>query len=413
MTLVVPFFFAHQPFRLAHPDLRKPAGIDLTPEELEANYFDEPLNKEIFYKVADKCYRPATSLILQLIKKHSGDDKPFRVNYGLSGTLLLQAEQYAPDLIDLWAELAATGLVEFSGETFYHSLAGMFDDNRVEFKLQVEKHRQHIQKLFGVTPTVFRNTEMMYNNGVATAAKELGFKGIVTEGVDWLMAGWRSPDFVYTSTDGLPVLLRNYRLSDDVGYRFSNKGWEGYPLTAEKFAGWLAGNTDPMVLLAMDYEALGEHMWSDTGIFDFIAALPGQVKHYPQLEWATPSQVVDRVPSIGQIDVPAFSTISWADKERDTSAWLGNAMQQYCYEEIKRLEKDVMASGDEYLIDVWRKMQTSDHLYYISDKAMSDGDVHQYFSAYGSVVDAFVRLHTATYDFSRRIHHLPPAAQSE
>jgi len=409
MTLVVPFFFAHQPFRLAHPDHRKPAGANLTPEELEENYFDEPLNKEIFYKVADKCYRPATKLILDQIKKHSGDDKPFRVNYGLSGTLLLQAEQYAPDLIDLWAELAATGLVEFSGETFYHSLSSMFDDGKVEFGRQVEKHREHIKKLFGVTPTVFRNTEMLYNNGVAAAVNELGFKGIVTEGVDWLMQGWRSPDFVYTSMDGLPVLLRNYRLSDDVGYRFSNKGWEGYPLTAEKFAGWLAGNTDPLVLLAMDYEALGEHMWADTGIFDFIASLPDQVSKYPQLEWATPSQAIDRIPTVGQIDVPAFSTISWADRERDTSAWLGNAMQQYCYEEIDRLSTAVMATGNRHVIDVWRKMQTSDHLYYISDKAMSDGDVHQYFSAYGSVVDAFVRLHTAIYDLARRIDHLPPA----
>ena len=216
-------------------------------------------------------------------------------------------------------------------------------------------HRQHIKKLFGVTPTVFRNTEMLYNNGVAAAVKELGFKGIVTEGVDWLMQGWRSPDFVYTSMDGLPVLLRNYRLSDDVGYRFSNKGWEGYPLTADKFAGWLAGNTDPLVLLAMDYEALGEHMWADTGIFDFLAALPDQVRQYPQLEWATPSQAVERIPTVGQIDVPVFSTISWADKERDTSAWLGNAMQQYCYEEIDRLETAVMATGDEKVIDVWRK----------------------------------------------------------
>lgn len=412
MTLVVPFFFAHQPFRLAPADRRKPAGTDITSDEFEANYFDETLNREIFNKVADKCYRPATRLILDLVKRHSGDEKPFRVNYGLSGTLLLQAERYAPDLIDLWRELASTGLVEFSGETFYHSLCSLYDDRNKEFRAQVEKHRAYVEKLFGVTPTVFRNTEMLYNNGVAAAVHELGYKGVVTEGVDWLMQNWRSPDFVYTSPDGLPVLLRNYRLSDDVGYRFSNRSWEGYPLTAEKFAGWIAGNTDPVVLLAMDYEALGEHMWADTGIFDFLSALPSQISHYPQLEWATPSQAVERVPPVGTIDVPAFSTISWADKERDTSAWLGNAMQQYCYEEIMRLKENALATADPKIIEAWRMMQTSDHLYYISDKAMSDGDVHQYFSAYGSVVDAFIRLHTAVYDLGRRIErslHKTPA----
>jgi alpha-amylase len=219
------------------------------------------------------------------------------------------------------------------------------------------------------------------------------------------MAGWRSPDFVYQSPTGLPILLRNYRLSDDVGYRFSNRAWDGYPLTAEKFAGWLAGNTDPMVLLALDYEALGEHMWADTGIFDFIEALPDQTAQFAQLEWATPSQVIERVPVSGQVEVPIFSTISWADKERDTSAWLGNEMQQFCYEEIKRLEDAIHATGDADYLNAWRLMQTSDHLYYISDKAMSDGDVHQYFSAYGTVVEAFVRLHTAVYDLKRRTEH--------
>jgi alpha-amylase len=404
MTLIVPFFFAHQPSRL-RPNEQRQSGIPVEPDKLEDYYFERDFNKEIFLKVADKCYRPATSMILELVTKHAHDDKPFRVAYGLSGTLLDQAEEFAPDLIETWQKLAATGLVEFTGETYYHSLAALFDDERIEFRDQVALHEAKIEKLFGKKPTIFRNTEMMYNNAIAATVQDIGYKGIITEGVDWLMAGWRSPDFVYTSPSGMPVMLRNYRLSDDVGYRFSNKGWEGYPLTAEKFAGWLAGNTDPMVLLALDYEALGEHMWADTGIFDFIKALPGQVGHFPQLEWATPSQAVERVPSAGQIDVPNFSTISWADRERDTSAWLGNEMQQYCYEEIKRMEDVVKATGDANVLHAWRLMQTSDHLYYISDKAMSDGDVHQYFSAYGSVVEAFVRLHTAVYDLKRRAEH--------
>jgi alpha-amylase len=404
MTLVIPFFFAHQPSRLWPAETRR-ANPPSAAKDLEAYYFEQAYDREIFLKVADKCYRPATRLILDLVRRYADREKPFRVSYGLSGTLLMQAERFAPDLIDLWKELAATGLVEFTGETYYHSLSSLYDDERAEFKEQVGLHQALIQNLFGQKTTFFRNTEMLYNNGVAAAVQDLGFSGIMTEGVDWLMAGWRSPDFVYTSPSGMPVLLRNYRLSDDVGYRFSNKGWPQYPLTAEKFAGWLAGNTDPLVLLAMDYEAIGEHMWADTGIFDFIGALPDQVANFPQLEWATPSQAVARIPSSGVVDVSPFSTISWADKERDTSAWLGNEMQQYCFEELKRMEPIVKAAGDPELLHIWRLMQTSDHLYYISSKAMSDGDVHQYFSAYGTIVEAFVRLHTAVHDLQVRAEH--------
>ncbi len=401
MTLIVPFFFAHQPFRLRPAEQRR-TDAALPPNALEDSYFDDKLDSEIFHKVAGKCYFPATRMILDMVREHQHHDKPFRVAYGLSGTLLAQARRYAPELLDLWKQLADTGLVEFTGETYYHSLAGLFDDERVEFRQQVEMHRDAIREHFGVTPTVFRNTEMMYNNAVASAVQSLGYKGIITEGVDWLMAGWRSPDFVYQATCGLPVLLRNYRLSDDVGYRFSNKSWGGYPLTAEKFAGWLAGNTDPLVLLAMDYEALGEHIWADTGIFDFVRALPSQTAHFPQLEYSTPADAIARVPLGGEIDVPVMATISWADQERDTSAWLGNEMQQFCYEELKRMEPIIRATNSPDFLHVWRLMQTSDHLYYVSSKAMSDGDVHQYFSAYGSVVEAFVRLHTAVYDLRRR-----------
>ena len=402
MTLIVPVFFAHQPFRLRAPEERRAAG-PLASGRLDDVYFDDALNRDIFLKVAHQCYVPATRLLLDLVRRHAGREKPFRVAYGLSGTLLAQARRYAPNLLDLWKALADTGLVEFTGETYYHSLAGLFDDERVEFQAQARMHRETIQALFGQTPSVFRNTEMLYNDAIAATVQDLGYHGIMTEGVDWLMAGWRSPDYVYHSPSGLPVLLRNYRLSDDIGYRFADRTWDGYPLTAEKFAGWLARNTDPMVLLALDYEALGEHIGADTGIFDFIAALPEQAARFPQLEWATPSQALARIPPSGRVDVPIYSTISWADQERDTSAWLGNEMQQFCYEEIKRLEPALRARDDADLLNVWRLVQTSDHLRYISDKAMGSGDVHQYFSAYGTVVEAFVRLHTAVYDLKRRV----------
>ena len=221
MTLVVPFFFAHQPYRL-RPVASRPPQTPPAPADLDDFYFDDALNREIFLKVAGRCYRPATRLISDMVRKHAARQKPFRVAFGLSGTLLSQAKRYAPDLLDLWKELADTGLVEFTGETYYHSLSGLFDDGRAEFRAQVTQHREAVGDLFGQSPTMFRNTEMLYNNAIAACVQELGYSGILTEGVDWLMAGWRSPDYVYAAPCGLPVLLRNYRLSDDIGYRFAD-----------------------------------------------------------------------------------------------------------------------------------------------------------------------------------------------
>ncbi len=401
MTLITLFFFAHQPDRLL-PYERRRHTAKVAPEKLHSHYFDDELNRLVFHKVAEKCYYPATKMILELVEGFKEHDKPFRVAYGLSGTLLDQIERYAPDLMDIFKRLADTGMVEFTGETYYHSLSALFDDERAEFQEQVHMHSDRLHSLFGVRPTVFRNTECMYNNGIAAAAQSLGYEGIITEGVDWLLANWRSPDFVYSAPCGLPVLMRNYRLSDDLGYRFSNRDWEGWPLKAETFAGWLAGNTDMNVVLALDYEALGEHIWADTGIFDFFKHLPGAVEQYSQLAFTTPTEAVRTLQPVGQVWVDDFATISWADQERDTSAWLGNEMQQFAYEELKRLGESIKAKNDPHYTDCWRRMQTSDHLYYLATKSMSDADVHKYFSAYGSVFEGFVRLHTAAMDLKHR-----------
>lgn len=374
----------------------------MAPNKLHAHFFDDELNRTVFHKVAQKCYWPATELVLQLVEDRKHHEKPFRVAYALSGTLLDQMERYDKKLLDLFKKLADTGCVEFTGETYFHSLAALFDCERSEFQQQARMHSEKIEALFGQRPTFFRNTECMYNNGIAATVQYLGYEGILTEGVDWLMENWRSPDFVYNAPCGLKVLLRNYRLSDDLGYRFSNRDWEGWPLRAETFAGWLAGNTDMNVVLALDYEAIGEHMWADTGIFDFLRCLPEAVAQHPQLEFTTPTNAVRTLPSVGQISVDDFATISWADKERDTSAWLGNQMQQFCFEEMKRLEPLIRQTNDPHYLDTWRRMLTSDHYYYIANKSLSDADVHQYFSAYGSVYDAFVRLHTAILDLRHR-----------
>lgn len=401
MTLVTFFFFAHQPVRLMPYENRHTDSV-IAPEKLFDLYFDEPLNRDIFNKVAHNCYYPATRLMLELVKQQKETPKPFKISYGLSGTFLLQAQRFAPALIDLYKELADTGMVEFTGETYYHSLSSLFEGDRQEFKDQVVMHSDTIQSLFGKRPTVFRNTECLYNNTVAELVQQLGFEGIITEGVDWLMAGWRSPDFIYRAACGLPVLMRNYGLSDDIGYRFPNRNWKHWPLSAETFAGWLGDNTDMNVTLALDYEALGEHIWADTGIFDFMRALPDAVKHFSQLEFSTPTEAVRRLPTAGDIYVDDFATISWADKERDTSAWLGSEMQQFAFEEIKQMEATIRATKNPHFLNAWRLMQTSDHLYYLSDKALSDGDVHKYFSAYGSLFEGFIRLQTALSDLKNR-----------
>ena len=407
MTLISLFFFAHQPERLLPYERRRTVG-HIPTQKLHARYFDDTLNRNVFEKVASKCYFPATQLMLDLVEQYRGHEKPFRVAYGLSGTFLDQAERYRPDLLDVFRRLADTGMVEFTGETYYHSLASLFDAQRVEFQEQSRMHSDRIQSLFGVRPRVFRNTECLFNNGIAATVQAMGYEGIITEGVDWVL-GWRSPDFVYRAPCGLPVLMRNYRLSDDLGYRFTNRDWDGWPLTAETFAGWLASNTDMHVLLALDYEALGEHMWAESGIFEFLRHLPGEVMKYPQLAFTTPTDAVRVLPSVGEVSVDDYATISWADMERDTSAWLGNEMQQFCYEELKRMEPVVKEAGDPYILDCWRRMQTSDHLYYLATKSLSDADVHRYFSAYGSVFAGFVRLYTAVIDLHHRAEVLAEA----
>lgn len=411
MTLISLFFFAHQPDRLLpYESRRNPATT--SHNDLYKHYFDDDLNKKVFHKVAEKCYRPATSLILELVEEFKKHEKPFRVAYGLSGTLLDQFERYDPSIMDIFKRLADTGMVEFTGETYYHSLASLFDSEREEFKQEAQMHSDRIFNLFGQRPTTFRNTECMFNNGIAATVQSMGYQGIITEGVDWLLQNWRSPDFIYHAPCGLPVIMRNYKLSDDLGYRFSNRNWEGWPLRAETFAAWLAGNTDMHVLLALDYEALGEHIWADSGIFEFIRHLPEQIEKYSQLAFTTPSEAIRTLPTVGQVDVSEYSTISWADKERDTSAWLGNEMQQFCYEELKRMEPLIRRTGDPHYLDCWRRMMTSDHLYYLASKSMSDADVHKYFSAYGSLFEGFASLYTAVMDIQHRAQQLVERRQS-
>ncbi len=407
MASVVFYFQVHQPYRL-----RRYSVFDSDPF-----YFDNKKNGEICRKVADKCYRPTTSLILDLVKRHKGR---FKVSYAITGVALDQFAEFTPDVIDLFKRLAETGCCEFVGETYYHSLSFLY--SREEFKAQVDAHTKKIQDLFGQTPKVFRNTELIYNNDLAHYISTMQgpdgkprFLGAICEGTDNLL-GYRSPTFLYRPPNtgknalGKPfsLLLKNYRLSDDIAFRFSNRGWAEWPLSAEKFATWVNNiNGNGFVCnLFMDYETFGEHQWSDTGIFQFLDALPEKIfdVNPGQNHFNTPSEAFERFELVGEYDVPHM--ISWADTERDLSAWLGNAMQANALNETYRVEKLVKArvaaalqSGSEkdklnagYALEDWRKLTTSDHFYYMCTKYWADGDVHKYFSPYESPYDAYINF---------------------
>ena len=376
MASVVFYFQVHQPFRL-----RRYSIFDN-----DTNYFDDFKNEQVCKKVANKCYLPANRVMLDLIRMHEGR---FRISYSLTGTVIEQFRRFAPAVLDSFVELAKTGCVEFISETYYHSLSFLYSRN--EFIEQTQMHRKLMEDLFGQTPRVFRNTELTYNNDVARVVEDMGFDAVLTEGADYVL-GYRSPTFVYNPPNcpNLRLLMKNYRLSDDIAFRFSNRGWNEWPLTAEKFAGWVnqINGNGYVCNLFMDYETFGEHQWEDTGIFQFLHAMPGEVLKSPDNAFLTVSQVVDRYPPSGEVDVP--NMISWADTERDLSAWLGNAMQANALHESYRLEEDIKAKGDPVLLEDWRKLQTSDHFYYMCTKYFSDGDVHKYFNPYESPYDSYI-----------------------
>jgi alpha-amylase len=378
MASVCFYFQVHQPFRL-----RRYSVFDT-----DRFYFDEQKNAEICRKVAHKCYLPANRLMLDLIRQHEGR---FRIAYSVTGVAIEQFQKYVPEVMDVFHQLNETGCVEFLSETYYHSLSFLY--SREEFRAQVDKHRGLVKKLFGQEPRIFRNTELIYNNDLAHFVSHMGYDGILSEGADHIL-GYRSPNFVHKPphTANTKLLLKNYRLSDDIAFRFSNRGWEQWPLTAEKFARWVnqINGNGYICNLFMDYETFGEHQWADTGIFDFLRHVPGELLRHGDNNFLTPSQVLDRYEPVGEIDVPHM--ISWADTERDLSAWLGNAMQSNALHELYKLEAAVKEREDEDLLADWRKLTTSDHFYYMCTKYWADGAVHKYFSPYESPYDSYINF---------------------
>ena len=366
-------------------------------------YFDKRLNEFTFKKVAGKCYHRANDIILSQIDRFKNDKKQFKVSYSLSGTFLDQCERWDRDLLEKFKQMAESGCVEFLTETYYHSLASLYED-KTEFIEQVKQHQQAMKDLLGAKSKVFRNTELLYHNEIAKEIEDAGFSAIMTEGIERILEGWRSPNFIYKRHGGdIRVLLRNYRLSDDIGYRFSSKWWSEYPLTADKYAAWLAASQGDTINIFIDYETFGEHHWEDTGIFWFLGALPQEILKWQNLVFATPTEVVERYQPVGDINVPYYETVSWADLERDASAWLGNHMQQLAISQVKKIGKLALESGNPEFIQVWRNLQTGDHFYYMCTKCLADGDVHKYFSHHGNPYDAGINYLAVLSDFKERI----------
>lgn len=395
MASVCFYFQVHQPYRI------KPYrvfDIGKDSEYFNDNSEKDLNNEKILKKVAFKSYLPANAVLLELLKKHP----EFKVSFSLSGVFLEQLERFSPETLESFQKLVKTGRVEILSETYYHSLSFLYSKD--EFRKQVRLHGKKIKELFGVKPTVFRNTELIYNNELANEVEGMGYKGIISEGADHVL-GWRSPNFLYRpkNTKKIKLLLKNYKLSDDIAFRFSSKDWEGYPLTAPQFAQWVSavnGNGN-LVNLFMDYETFGEHQWEDTGIFEFLRHLPEEVLKHPDNDFVTPSEAIERYDDVGELDVHHF--MSWADVERDLSAWLSNSLQHDAISKLYALEEDVLKTRDKKIIEDWRKMQTSDHFYYMCTKWFADGDVHKYFNPYESPYDAFIVFMNTLNDLKLRI----------
>lgn len=392
---IVLYLHVHQPFRIRHYtifDAGKNHDYFYT-----MPYHDRTSNERILHKVAEKSYIPTNTRLLEMLHRYP----EFRLSLSITGTVLEQLEMWSPEALQSFKDLIATGRVELVAETYHHSLAFFY--NRTEFETQVNMHRDKVQQLFGITPQVFRNTELAYNNDLAYWADKAGYKGILSEGWDPVL-NWRSPNFVYrpSYTENIRLLMKNYKLSDDIAFRFGNQGWAEWPLTADKFTHWLNSTHEGSNFnLFMDYETFGEHQWDDSGIFNFLYHLPEKWLQTPGNTFMTVSDAIDTYEPVDYVDMP--QTVTWADTERDLSAWLGNGMQQQAIHALYDLHDKIIATNDLGLIEDYRRLQTSDHFYYMCTKWFNDGDIHAYFSPYENPYDAFIAFINAYHDIKYRL----------
>ena len=398
MKTVSLYFQVHQPWRLK---IYRFFNIGK-----DHNYLDDFTNRAIMQKVARQCYLPMNALLLKLIKENKG---AFKCSFSITGSAVEQFRAYAPEVLDSFRALAETGCVEFLAETYSHSLASL--SSKEDFVEQVKLHSKMIKEEFGKKPVAFRNTELIYSDQIGEMVSALGFKTILAEGAKHVM-GWKSPNYIYTNAidNRLRVLLRNYKLSDDIAFRFSNQGWDQYPLTADKFAGWVKEDAGEVVNLFMDYETFGEHQKASTGIFDFMKALPKAILKQGDAQFATVSEAAKAYQPVGVLHCP--HVMSWADEERDVTAWLGNELQNEAFTKLYALKDRVKALKSADFEYVWNFMQTSDHFYYMATKWLSDGDVHSYFNPYGSSYEAFINYMNVLADFEIEVDKALAAKKS-
>lgn len=391
---IVLYLHVHQPYRVRHYTIFDAGARH---DYFDAGYDERESNERIIRKVAEKSYLPTNKVLQELLEKHPD----FKLSLSITGTVIEQFERWVPDVLESFKKLVATGKVEIVAETYYHSLAFFY--SRSEFERQVNMHRDKVRELFGVEPTAFRNTELAYNNDLAFWADKAGYKAILAEGWDPIL-GWRSPNFVYrpSYTDNIKLLMKNYRLSDDIAFRFGDSSRSDKPLTAGTYAHWLSEEKDASIFnLFMDYETFGEHQWEDTGVFDFLRALPDEWLKDQTHTFMTVTEAAGAFEPVDQVDMP--HTVTWADSERDLTAWLGNKMQHGSILALYELEQKVLDTHDDALITDWRRLTTSDHFYYMCTKYFSDGDVHAYFSPYESPYEAYMNFMNAWHDLQYRL----------
>jgi len=391
---VVFYLHVHQPYRLRHYTVFD-SGVNH--DYFDADYEAQTSNERILRKVAEKSYLPTNRRLLRLLQ----ENPEFKLSLSITGVVIEQLERWFPEALESFRLLTETGRVEIIGETYHHSLAFFY--NREEFEIQVDMHRRKVQEVFGQTPVVFRNTELAYNNDLAQWADQAGYQGILAEGWDPIL-GWRSPNYLYQPayTDRIRLLMKNYRLSDDIAFRFGDRQWSEWPLTADKFAHWLSEDHKANLFnIFIDYETFGEHQWDESGIFGFLEHMPREWLKTAGHTFLKASEATTACDPVDRVDVP--QTVTWADTERDLSAWLGNAMQSSSINDLYSLRDTIIGSNDLALIEDWRRLQTSDHFYYMCTKWFNDGDIHAYFSPYDTPYEAYINFMNAYRDLQFRL----------
>ncbi len=401
MKTICFYFQVHQPWRL-----KTYRFFNLGKDHI---YLNDMLNRSIMQKVARECYLPMNALLLSLINDNGGK---FRCSFSITGIAIEQFRAYAPEVLESFKELAATGCVEFLCETYSHSLTSITSEE--EFKVEVANHAKLIESEFGMKPKAFRNTELIYSDRIGELVAKMGFKTMLAEGARHVL-GWKSPNFTYANANNqkLRLLLRNYKLSDDIAFRFSDQSWDQHPLSAQTYASWLLSEecSGDVVNLFMDYETFGEHQKSSTGIFDFMKALPAAILSSGELEFATVSEAASKNQPVSVLHCP--HVMSWADEERDVTAWIGNELQNEALAKVTAIGEKIQVIDQDDFNHVWRFMQTSDHFYYMATKWLSDGDVHSYFNPYDSPYEAFINYMNVLADFEVEVNKVYEAKMAE